>query len=37
MNQVFWIGLYPGIRPEILEYMLDGLHGVASMAVRAGV
>ena len=37
MNQVFWIGLYPGIRPEILEYMLDGMHGVASMAVRAGV
>ncbi len=37
MNQVFWIGLYPGIRPEILEYMLDGLHGVTSIAARAGV
>jgi CDP-6-deoxy-D-xylo-4-hexulose-3-dehydrase len=37
MNQVFWIGLYPGINPEIIEYMLDGLHGVTSMAVRAGV
>ena len=37
MNQVFWIGLYPGISPEILEYMLDGLHSVPSMAVRAGV
>ena len=37
MNQVFWIGLYPGISPEILEYMLDGLHSVTSMAVRAGV
>ncbi len=37
MNQVFWIGLYPGIRPDILEYMVDSLQGVASMAVRAGV
>jgi CDP-6-deoxy-D-xylo-4-hexulose-3-dehydrase len=37
MNQVFWIGLYPGIGPAILEYMLESLHGVACMAVRAGV
>jgi CDP-4-dehydro-6-deoxyglucose reductase, E1 len=37
MNQVFWIGLYPGINQEILEYMLDGLHSVTSTAVRAGV
>jgi CDP-6-deoxy-D-xylo-4-hexulose-3-dehydrase len=29
MNQVFWIGLYPGIGPEILDYMLETLHGVA--------
>jgi CDP-6-deoxy-D-xylo-4-hexulose-3-dehydrase len=37
MNQVFWIGLYPGIGPEIVDYMLESLHGVASMAVQAGV
>jgi CDP-6-deoxy-D-xylo-4-hexulose-3-dehydrase len=37
MNQVFWIGLYPGIGPPILDYMLESLHGVANMAVRAGV
>src|SRR5580658_6184728 len=42
MNQVFWIGLYPGIGPEILDYMLESLRGVASiagksMAVQAGV
>jgi CDP-6-deoxy-D-xylo-4-hexulose-3-dehydrase len=23
MNQVFWIGLYPGIQGQILEYMVD--------------
>ena len=37
MNQVFWIGLYPGLGPETIEYMLDGLHRIAAMAVRAGV
>jgi hypothetical protein len=37
MNQVFWIGLYPGIGPEILDYMLETLHGAASMATRVGV
>jgi CDP-6-deoxy-D-xylo-4-hexulose-3-dehydrase len=28
MNQVFWIGLYPGIQEQILEYMLETLHAV---------
>jgi CDP-6-deoxy-D-xylo-4-hexulose-3-dehydrase len=37
MNQVFWIGLYPGIGPEILDYMLETLHGAASMDARVGV
>ena len=37
MNQVFWIGLYPGITPAILDYMLESLHGVASMAAQVGV
>ena len=37
MNQVFWIGLYPGITPAILDYMLESLHAVASMAVQVGV
>jgi len=23
MNQVFWIGVYPGIRPAMLDYMLE--------------
>ncbi len=38
MNQVFWIGLYPGITPEILDYMLESLHAaVTTMALPAGV
>ena len=37
MNQVFWIGVYPGIGPAILNYMLETLHGAASMAMRVGV
>jgi len=26
MNQVFWIGVYPGISPAMLEYMIDTFH-----------
>jgi CDP-6-deoxy-D-xylo-4-hexulose-3-dehydrase len=37
MNQVFWIGLYPGITPAVLDYMLESLHAVASIAVQVGV
>jgi hypothetical protein len=28
MNQVFWIGLYPGISPVVLEYMLETLRAL---------
>jgi CDP-4-dehydro-6-deoxyglucose reductase, E1 len=38
MNQVFWIGLYPGITPEILDYTLESLHAAATTtALLAGV
>jgi CDP-6-deoxy-D-xylo-4-hexulose-3-dehydrase len=37
MNQVFWIGVYPGIDPAIVEYMLDSLHNLVSKTARAGV
>jgi hypothetical protein len=37
MDRVFWIGLYPGLGPETLDYMLDALHSLATQAVRAGV
>jgi CDP-6-deoxy-D-xylo-4-hexulose-3-dehydrase len=33
MNQVFWIGVYPGIGPAAVEYMLDSLHGLVSKGV----
>jgi CDP-6-deoxy-D-xylo-4-hexulose-3-dehydrase len=26
MNQVFWVGVYPGITTEMLDYMLDVFH-----------
>ncbi|HEX8618171.1 MAG TPA: lipopolysaccharide biosynthesis protein RfbH [Thermoanaerobaculia bacterium] len=26
MNQVFWIGVYPGLSTEMLEYMIEALH-----------
>ena len=37
MNQVFWIGLYPGLNPTVIEYMIESLHGLVSLGVRAGV
>jgi CDP-6-deoxy-D-xylo-4-hexulose-3-dehydrase len=37
MNRVFWIGLFPGIRPVVLEYMLETLRGAASLAAPVGV
>jgi CDP-6-deoxy-D-xylo-4-hexulose-3-dehydrase len=26
MNQVFWVGVYPGIKPAMMQYMLDVFH-----------
>jgi CDP-6-deoxy-D-xylo-4-hexulose-3-dehydrase len=37
MNQVFWIGLYPGISPAVVDYMLESLHDLVSLGARAGV
>jgi len=28
MNQVFWLGVYPGIGPEMLDYLLESMHSV---------
>lgn len=28
MNGLFWIGVYPGIRPEMLAYVADTFHGI---------
>ena len=37
MNQVFWIGVYPGITPAAIGYMIESLHHLASQSVRAAV
>jgi CDP-6-deoxy-D-xylo-4-hexulose-3-dehydrase len=28
MNQVFWIGVYPGITPAMLEFVLESFHAI---------
>jgi CDP-6-deoxy-D-xylo-4-hexulose-3-dehydrase len=30
MNQLFWIGVYPGITPEMLYYVLESFHEFAA-------
>jgi CDP-6-deoxy-D-xylo-4-hexulose-3-dehydrase len=37
MDRVFWIGLYPGLGREALDYMLDALHSLTTLAARTGV
>jgi CDP-6-deoxy-D-xylo-4-hexulose-3-dehydrase len=32
MNQVFWIGVYPGITPAMLEYVLESFHAICKAA-----
>src|SRR5262249_5699756 len=32
MNQVFWIGVYPGLSPEALDYMVETLHELPKRA-----
>jgi CDP-6-deoxy-D-xylo-4-hexulose-3-dehydrase len=32
MNQVFWIGVYPGLSPEALDYMVETLHDLPKRA-----
>ncbi len=29
MDQVFWVGVYPGLTPEMLAYMVDSFHAAA--------
>jgi CDP-4-dehydro-6-deoxyglucose reductase, E1 len=37
MNQVFWIGVYPGLTPAMLGHMTEALHGVRELAARKAV
>jgi CDP-6-deoxy-D-xylo-4-hexulose-3-dehydrase len=29
MNNVFWIGVYPGLNEEMLNYVVDAIHEFA--------
>jgi len=35
MNQVFWIGLYPGLTPAMIEYVVESLHAIPALAGQA--
>lgn len=37
MNQVFWIGVYPGLTPARLEYVLDAFRALANLRPLAVV
>jgi CDP-6-deoxy-D-xylo-4-hexulose-3-dehydrase len=28
MNNVFWVGVFPGLQPEMLDYISDCLHSI---------
>ena len=35
MNQVFWIGVFPGITPAMLDYVLESFHAIPAAAQAA--
>jgi len=35
-DQVFWLGVYPGLGPEALDYVLEVLHDVAARGLPGG-
>ena len=30
MNNVFWIGVYPGLTEDMIDYVIDSIHKVAT-------
>jgi CDP-4-dehydro-6-deoxyglucose reductase, E1 len=36
MGNTFWIGVYPGLKREMLEYVMDAFHGFIRKARRPG-
>ena len=36
MENVFWIGVYPALKDQHIEYMLDTLHEIAENAFHRG-
>ena len=37
MRQAFWIGLYPGITPVMIDYMIEQLRTIASQQLATGL
>ena len=35
MNQVFWIGVFPGLTPAMIEYVLEVMHAIPRLAAAA--
>jgi CDP-4-dehydro-6-deoxyglucose reductase, E1 len=35
MDRVFWVGVYPGITPAMLEYVLESFHAIPQAAQAA--
>ena len=35
MNQVFWIGVFPGITAAMLDYVLESFHSIPLAAQSA--
>jgi CDP-6-deoxy-D-xylo-4-hexulose-3-dehydrase len=33
MNQAFWIGVYPGLTPAMLDYVLETINEIASKGI----
>jgi len=36
MERLFWVGIYPGINPAMLDYLLEMLHGIPLALGEAG-
>ena len=36
MNQVFWIGVFPGITPAMMDHILESFHAIPQAAQPAG-
>jgi CDP-6-deoxy-D-xylo-4-hexulose-3-dehydrase len=35
MNQVFWIGVYPGLTPTMIDYVIETMHAIPRLASMA--
>jgi CDP-6-deoxy-D-xylo-4-hexulose-3-dehydrase len=35
MNNVFWIGVYPGLTPAMIDYMAESIHQLPALATAA--